>query len=104
MLLAAFVHVAEYVCFHAARVFETFNPAEFSISTSEVAGMQYSVLKLGDLPAAGEPGSPMLLRRYVSLALPLGATNVELKNISYEVADELHVDNPVFPGTGIWCA
>lgn len=50
------------------------------------------------MPAAGDPGSPMLLRRYVSLALPLGATNVELKNISYEVADELHVDNPVFPG------
>ncbi len=97
MLLAAVSISLNMFASTLSRV-ETFNPAEFSISTSEVAGMQYSVLKLGDLPAAGEPGSPMLLRRYVSLALPLGATNVELKNISYEVADELHVDNPVFPG------
>lgn len=97
MLLAAVFMSLNMFASTLSRV-ETFNPAEFSISTSEVAGMQYSVLKLGDLPAAGDPGSPMLLRRYVSLALPLGATNVELKNISYEVADELHVDNPVFPG------
>lgn len=97
MLLAAVFMSLDMYASTLSRV-ETFNPAEFSITTSEVEGMSYSVLKFGDLPATGEPGYPMLLRRYVSLALPLGATNVELKNISYEVADDIHVNNPVFPG------
>ena len=47
MLLAALFMSLNMFASTLSRV-ETFNPAEFSISTSEVAGMQYSVLKLGD--------------------------------------------------------
>lgn len=89
-----------WMCVSAASLsrVETFNSSEFSISTSEVDGVPYSVLQWGDLPAVGNPGSPMLLRRYVSLALPLGVTNVQVGTVSYKIVDEKTVTNPLYPG------